>query len=60
MAEQANTLKNGSDIFARDLAPEQRTDTFMGKGFEDKLAEAERKDVELIVGRFYPRAYLDE
>lgn len=31
-----------TSIYARDLKPEFQTDTFMGKGFEEKLAKARK------------------
>ena len=39
-------------IYASDLKEEKRTDAFMGKGFEEKLKEAQDQDCELIVGEF--------
>ena len=50
----------GSPIYARDLKPEMLNDTFMGKGFEAKLKEAESKGVELIVGVYYKTAKVDD
>jgi len=49
----------GSPIYARDLKSEMLTDSFMGKGFEEKLKEAERKGKELIVGEYYKEAQED-
>lgn len=47
-------------IYASDLAKNKQTDIFMGEGFEELLKEAEEKDVELVVGEFYQKPYLDE
>jgi len=49
-----------SHVYARDLKPEVLNDTFMGKGFEKLLKEAEAKDVDLIVGEYYPNAVLED
>lgn len=40
-------------LYASDLAKDKQTDAFMGKGFEEALAKAEAKEVNLIIGEFY-------
>ena len=47
-------------IFARDLAKEKQTDSFMGKGFEEAMAKAEANGNDLIVGEFCPNEEWDE
>lgn len=54
------TEKFSSEVFARDLTENQKTDSFMGKGFEEMLKKAEAEGKEVIVGRYYKRAYIDE
>lgn len=40
-------------LYATDLSPEKRTDTFMGKGFEAMMKKAEDEGCELIIGEYY-------
>jgi len=49
-----------SYVYARDLKDELKTDEWMGKGFEAKLREAERRGVELLVGKFFDTPIFDE
>ena len=39
-------------VYARDLKPDLLNDEFMGEGFEKLLKEADKKDIELIVGEY--------
>jgi len=39
-------------IYARDLKKENQKDSFMGKGFEKALKDAEEKEEDLVVGYF--------
>jgi len=41
-----------TEIYARDLHSDLKTDSFMGKGFEKALAEAEANDEDLVIGTF--------
>jgi hypothetical protein len=41
-----------TNIYASDLEPSKRNDTFMGKGFEKALKTAQEHDRELIIGTF--------
>jgi len=43
-----------TSVYASDLDPSKRTDSFMGVGFEQALKEAEEKEEELIIGEFLP------
>jgi len=49
-----------SYVYARDLKDECKTDEWMGKGFEAKLREAERRGVELLVGKFFDTPIFDD
>jgi len=40
-----------TDIYATDLVPEKRNDTFMGKGFEAAMKKAEEEE-DLVIGQF--------
>ena len=41
-----------TEIYASDLHPDKRNNTFMGEGFEEALKKAEENGNELIVGKF--------
>jgi len=47
-------------VLARDLAKDKQTDSFMGKGFEKLLKQAEEKNCDVIVGQYFGIPYLDE
>lgn len=59
MTNNYEDLNKGTPIFARDLAKDKQTDAFMGEGFEAMLKKAEEDDYDVIVGRFYKKAYID-
>ena len=40
------------DIYARDLAKDKQTDSFMGEGFEIAMEKAEDKGQDLVIGTF--------
>ena len=39
-------------MYASDLHPSKRTDSFMGEGFEEMLKKAEEQGEELVIGEF--------
>ena len=53
-------LNNGTPILMSDIRTEKQTDSFLGEGTEELIKEAEKKEVDIIVGRFYKKPYLDE
>ena len=49
----------GSPIYATDIDKGIRNDSFFGKGFEEKVAEAEAKGTQVIVGYFEDKPFID-
>jgi hypothetical protein len=39
-------------MYARDLAKENQTDSFMGKGFEAAMEKAEENGEDLLIGHY--------
>jgi hypothetical protein len=48
-----------SPIYARDLVKDNKTDAFLGKGFEAMLALAESQGREVIVGYYLDKPKIE-
>ena len=50
----------GTPIYARDIDERLRHDGFFGKGFEALLEKAKENNIDVIVGYFEDKPYIEE
>jgi len=57
---QINLSYKGASVYARDLAKDKQTDSFMGHGFEAMLEEADKKNLDVLVGHYLRNPLIED